>query len=167
MQETLRDLGLIPGSGRCPGGGHGNPLQYSCLENPVDRGAFRLQSMGLHRVWHDCRDVACTHPKAGVRAAVTSLVLLSASRCTVLVTLQGAVRLQTVFCFYVCLFFMCYLCEKYHKPITVQYYITDCVSWIPRLTLLDLRTCWIYQHSFGTCLYTGDLLYFLRTKSKR
>ena len=35
------DSGLIPGSGRSPGGGNGNPLQYSCLENPVDRGAQR------------------------------------------------------------------------------------------------------------------------------
>ena len=34
------DLGLIPGLGRSPGGGHGNPLQYSCLENPMDRGAW-------------------------------------------------------------------------------------------------------------------------------
>ena len=34
------DLGLIPGSGRSPGGGHGNPLQYSCLENPMDSGAW-------------------------------------------------------------------------------------------------------------------------------
>ena len=33
-------MGLIPGSGRSPGGGHGNPLQYSCLENPMDRGAW-------------------------------------------------------------------------------------------------------------------------------
>ena len=32
------DAGLIPGSGRSPRGGHGNPLQYSCLENPIDRG---------------------------------------------------------------------------------------------------------------------------------
>ena len=40
------DPGLIPGLGRSPGGGHGNPLQYSCLENPMDRGAWRLQSMG-------------------------------------------------------------------------------------------------------------------------
>ena len=31
------DAGLMPGLGRCPGGGHGNPLQYSCLENPMDR----------------------------------------------------------------------------------------------------------------------------------
>ena len=33
-----RDVGLIPGLGRFPGEGHGNPLQYSCLENPIDRG---------------------------------------------------------------------------------------------------------------------------------
>ena len=37
---NVGDLGLIPGSGRSPGGGHGNPLQYSCLENLMDRGAW-------------------------------------------------------------------------------------------------------------------------------
>ena len=37
----IRDAGLIPGSGRSPGGGHGNPLQHSCLENPMDKGAWR------------------------------------------------------------------------------------------------------------------------------
>ena len=42
----IRDAGLIPGLGRCPGGGHGNPLQYSYLENPMDRVAGGLQSMG-------------------------------------------------------------------------------------------------------------------------
>ena len=36
----VRDAGSIPGSGRFPLGGHGNPLQYSCLENPMDRGAW-------------------------------------------------------------------------------------------------------------------------------
>ena len=36
----IRDMGLIPRSGRSPGEGHGNPLQYSCLENPMDRGAW-------------------------------------------------------------------------------------------------------------------------------
>ena len=35
----IRDKGLIPGSGRTPEGGHGNPLQYSCMQNPMDRGA--------------------------------------------------------------------------------------------------------------------------------
>ena len=34
-------MGLIPGSGRSPGGGHGNPFQHSCLENPMDRGAWQ------------------------------------------------------------------------------------------------------------------------------
>ena len=36
----IRDMGSIPGSGRPPGEGHGNPLQYSCQENPMDRGAW-------------------------------------------------------------------------------------------------------------------------------
>ena len=35
----MRDLGSTPRKGRSPGGGHGDPLQYSCLENPMDRGA--------------------------------------------------------------------------------------------------------------------------------
>ena len=39
--------GLIPGSGRVPGGGNGNPLQYSCLENPVDRGAWQATVHGV------------------------------------------------------------------------------------------------------------------------
>ena len=43
----IRDAGLIPGLGRSPGGGHGNLLQYSCLENPVDRAAWQAI---VHRV---------------------------------------------------------------------------------------------------------------------
>ena len=41
------DLGSIPGSGRSPGGGHGNPLQYSCLGNSMDRGAWRATVHGV------------------------------------------------------------------------------------------------------------------------
>ena len=49
-----RDLGWIPGLGRFPGELNGNPLQYSCLENPMDGGAWcRLLSMGSQRVGHD------------------------------------------------------------------------------------------------------------------
>ena len=43
----VRDVDLIPGLGRSPGGGHGHPLQYSCLENPVGRGAWQAT---VHRV---------------------------------------------------------------------------------------------------------------------
>ena len=42
----VRDAGLILGLGRFPGGGNSNPLQYSCLQNSIDRGAWGLQSMG-------------------------------------------------------------------------------------------------------------------------
>ena len=38
--RDTRDAGSIPGSEKSPGGGHGNPLQYPCLENPMDRGAW-------------------------------------------------------------------------------------------------------------------------------
>ena len=49
------DPGLIPGLGGSPGGGNGNPLQYSCLKNPMDRGACQAtQSKGSQRVKHDC-----------------------------------------------------------------------------------------------------------------
>ena len=41
------NLGLIPGSGRFPGEGKGNPLQYSCLENPMDRGAWQATVHGV------------------------------------------------------------------------------------------------------------------------
>ena len=44
---NIRDTGLIPGLGRSPGGGHGNPFQYSCLENPMDGGDWQAT---VHRV---------------------------------------------------------------------------------------------------------------------
>ena len=51
--SNVGDPGSIPGLGRSPGEGNGNPLQYSCLENCMDRGAWCLQSMGSQRVGHD------------------------------------------------------------------------------------------------------------------
>ena len=55
----IRDEGLIPGSGRSPGGGHGNPVWYSCLENPMDRGALQATVFtGSHRVGHNWSDLA-------------------------------------------------------------------------------------------------------------
>ena len=44
-------MGLIPGSGRSPGGGNGKPLQYSCLGNSMDRGAWRARVHGTARRW--------------------------------------------------------------------------------------------------------------------
>ena len=45
--SDVGDLGSIPGSGRSPGGGNGNPLQYSCLENPMRRGAWQATDHGV------------------------------------------------------------------------------------------------------------------------
>ena len=47
---NVGDPGSIPGLGRSPGEANGNPLQYSCLENPMDGGARKVQSMGSQRV---------------------------------------------------------------------------------------------------------------------
>lgn len=61
---------------------------------------------------------------------------------------QGTVRLEifSLFvCVYICLLFVYYLCEKYYKPIIVQYYVADCL----RLTLLDLWTDWTYEYALG------------------
>ena len=49
----IRDVGLIPGSERSPGGWHGNPFQNSCLENPMEEEPDGLQSIGSHRIGHD------------------------------------------------------------------------------------------------------------------
>ena len=54
------DVGSIPGSGRSPGGGHGYPLLYPCLKNPMDRGAWWLQSVGTQWVGHDWSNLAGT-----------------------------------------------------------------------------------------------------------
>ena len=48
---NVGDPGLIPGSGRSPGEGNGNALQYSCLENSMDRGAWRAVVHGVEKSW--------------------------------------------------------------------------------------------------------------------
>ena len=50
-EGDARNVGLIPGSGRFPGGGNGNPLQYSCAENPMDRGAWQAAVHGITQSW--------------------------------------------------------------------------------------------------------------------
>ena len=51
--EDARDTGLIPGLGKSPGVGNGNPLQYSCLENSMDKEAWWATVQGSQRVGHD------------------------------------------------------------------------------------------------------------------
>ena len=57
----IRDTGSIPGSGRSPGGGHGNLLQYSWLENPMDRGAWQAIVHSVTKSWTRLSHLARTH----------------------------------------------------------------------------------------------------------
>ena len=57
----IRDVGSIPGSGRSPGGGHANPLQYSCLENPMDRGAWQAIAHGVAKTRTQLTQVSTQH----------------------------------------------------------------------------------------------------------
>ena len=58
----IADAGSIPGSGRSPGGRHGNSLQYSCLENPMDRGACRATVHRVEKNWTQLRRFSmCMH----------------------------------------------------------------------------------------------------------
>ena len=57
------DVGSIPGSGRSPGEGNGNPLQYSCLENPMDRGAWWATVHRVAKSWTQLRVVKRVNPK--------------------------------------------------------------------------------------------------------
>ena len=59
----VRDMGSIPGSGRSPGGGHGNPLQYSCLENPMDREAWQDTPHGVAQSWTRLNRLGTQTPK--------------------------------------------------------------------------------------------------------
>ena len=61
--EDAGDVGSIPGSERSLGGRHGNSLQYCCLENPMDRGAWRATYKGSQRVGHDWSDLAAAVDK--------------------------------------------------------------------------------------------------------
>ena len=100
------DPGSIPRLGRSAEEGNGNSLQYYCLENPMDRGAWQ----------------ATVH---GVAKSRTRLKNFTSFHC----------KIKNILGVFV---FMYYLCDKYYKTITVQYCIASFVSWVPRLTLLDL-----------------------------
>ena len=64
-----KDMGLIPGSGRSPGVGNGNPLQYPCLENSQDRGAWWAILHGVAKSWTRLRDWVCSmHKHTHIRA---------------------------------------------------------------------------------------------------
>ena len=91
------DWGLISGSGRSPGGGNGNPLQYSCLENPMDTGAWRTTVHGVARVRHDL----ATKPPSPPSKRVMSFLIIFKVCCTSLLN-SWFVCVCVCVCVYVC-----------------------------------------------------------------
>ena len=69
----IRDAGSIPGLGRSPGQGHGNPLQYSCLENPMDRGAWWASCSSWGHTESDMTERNRSKPSTGARAKVFAM----------------------------------------------------------------------------------------------
>ena len=72
---NVGDPGLIPGSGRSPGEGNGNPLQYSCLENPIDRGAWWATVHGVTKSWIGLNDFTFTF-SVYMSVAISQFILL-------------------------------------------------------------------------------------------
>ena len=75
---NVGDLGSIPGSGRCPGEENGSPLQYSCLENPTDRGAWWATVHGVAKSWTQLK-------RLSMHIAHTQSVLLGASHMVLVI----------------------------------------------------------------------------------
>ena len=63
----IRDLGSIIGSGRSPGGGHGNPLQYSCLENPMDREAWQATIHRIAQSWTQLKRLSTNNTNSKIQ----------------------------------------------------------------------------------------------------
>ena len=74
--DNAGDLGLNPGSGRSPEGGNGNPLQYSCLENPMDRGAWWAMVHGVTKNQTRPSEWACIPGQRGLLVSLRDLTLL-------------------------------------------------------------------------------------------
>ena len=69
----VRDTGSVPGSGRAPGGGHGNPFQYSCLENPMVRGTWHATVHSVVKSWTRLNDLA--QHTATIKALKATIVI--------------------------------------------------------------------------------------------
>ena len=65
------DTGSLPASGRSPGGGHGNSLQYSCLENPMDREAWQATVHRVTKSWTGQKRLSTAHPTNGEKRGAT------------------------------------------------------------------------------------------------
>ena len=116
------------------------------------RGEWNCSSPSSSHRWASCSSTIL-HLLSLLRSVTLPAWSLDASGCMPTVVLYFSryciVRLK-VFSLFLCVCFLIYyLCEKYYKSFTVQHCIADCVSWVPRLTLLDLWTNWTNELALG------------------
>ena len=78
------DLGLIPGLGRSPGKGNGTPFQYSCLENPMNRGAWWATVFGVAKSWTRLSTLTHTHKPSVLSCHTYSLVFIKSTNMTMI-----------------------------------------------------------------------------------
>ena len=95
----MRDVGLIPESGRSPGGGNDNPLQYSCLENPMDRGIWQATVHRVTKSWTQLKQLS-THtlilPPILITATLKILTLGSARFAETCTALENSAFTETL-----------------------------------------------------------------------
>ena len=91
------DLGSFPGSGRYTGGGNGNPLQYSCLENPMNRGAWRATVRGVLRVRHDLATQHMFYLYKVSSKFISSLLIFS--QCSLLISTRHLFKISYYYFF--------------------------------------------------------------------
>ena len=92
-EGDVRDAGSIPGWGRSPGGGHGNPLQYSCLENPMDRGAWQAT---VHKVAQSWTQHTCMHTHRHIFGSLVLCMSGVVLSLTLILVLGSSVPFSTV-----------------------------------------------------------------------
>ena len=118
--SEIRDMGSIPGLGRSPGGGHGNPLQYSCLENPMDREAWwaTIYRVPESQTWLKWRSMQASRFSSIIckKAVLFPLNCLGTLVKNHLTTYANSLFLDFLFysicvCIYVC---VCLFLCKYH-----------------------------------------------------
>ena len=125
----IRDVGSVPGLGRCPGGGHNNPLQYSCLENPIDRGAWRatVHRVAKSQIWLKRRSMQA-HTRWN-RTALHNYVTKSDYR----IVCNMCIYVVIIICIFNVCFIYTYIClcisifDHVHKPCATEQWW--CLGW--------------------------------------
>ena len=84
--KDIRDAGLIPGLGRFPGGWHGNPLQYSCLENPTDKGIWWATVYGVAQNRTQLKRLRTMHHQSQQLCVGSKIIPFTLRLCSVLST---------------------------------------------------------------------------------